>query len=58
MFESTTEAAVDSSQEVPVTPPGPYRRILLKLSGEALNGPQGFGIDTNRAEATVSAPLV
>lgn len=51
MFESTTEAAVDSSQEVPVTPPGPYRRILLKLSGEALNGPQGFGIDTNRAEA-------
>ncbi|MBK9124645.1 MAG: UMP kinase [Chloroflexi bacterium] len=50
MIESTTEAAVDASQEVPVTPPGPYRRIVLKLSGEALNGPQGFGIDTNRAE--------
>jgi len=27
-----------------------YRRILLKLSGEALSGPQGFGIDPNRAE--------
>lgn len=27
-----------------------YRRILLKLSGEALAGPQGFGIDTDRAE--------
>jgi uridylate kinase len=27
-----------------------YRRILLKLSGEALAGPQGFGIDPGRAE--------
>jgi len=27
-----------------------YRRILLKLSGEALAGPQGFGIDPYRAE--------
>jgi uridylate kinase len=27
-----------------------YSRILLKLSGEALAGPQGFGIDPNRAE--------
>ncbi len=27
-----------------------YKRILLKLSGEALAGPQGFGIDTDRAE--------
>ena len=27
-----------------------YRRILLKLSGEALSGPQGFGIDPTRAE--------
>jgi uridylate kinase len=26
-----------------------YRRILLKLSGEALAGPQGFGIDTDQA---------
>lgn len=26
-----------------------YRRILLKLSGEALSGPQGFGIDPRRA---------
>lgn len=27
-----------------------YRRILLKLSGESLAGPQGYGIDPNRAE--------
>jgi uridylate kinase len=27
-----------------------YRRILLKLSGESLAGPQGFGIDPKRAE--------
>jgi uridylate kinase len=27
-----------------------YRRILLKLSGEALSGDQGFGIDPDRAE--------
>lgn len=27
-----------------------YRRILLKLSGEAIAGPQGFGIDPTRAE--------
>lgn len=27
-----------------------YFRILLKLSGEALAGPQGFGIDPQRAE--------
>lgn len=28
-----------------------YSRVLLKLSGEALAGPQGFGIDPDRAEA-------
>ena len=27
-----------------------YRRILLKLSGEALAGPKGYGIDPERAE--------
>ncbi|MBE0409276.1 MAG: uridine monophosphate kinase, partial [Anaerolineales bacterium] len=27
-----------------------YKRILLKLSGEALAGPQGFGVDPERAE--------
>ena len=27
-----------------------YRRILLKLGGEALAGPQGFGIDPHQAE--------
>ena len=26
-----------------------YQRVLLKLSGEALAGPQGFGIDPDRA---------
>lgn len=28
-----------------------YKRVLLKLSGEALAGPQGFGIDPDKAEA-------
>src|SRR5512138_3372554 len=28
-----------------------YKRILLKLSGEALSGPSGFGIDVDEAEA-------
>ena len=27
-----------------------YQRILLKLGGEALSGPQGFGIDPHRAK--------
>jgi uridylate kinase len=31
-----------------------YRRILLKLGGEALAGPQGFGIDPTRAEAVAA----
>jgi uridylate kinase len=31
-----------------------YKRILLKLSGEALSGPSGFGIDVTRAEAIAS----
>lgn len=31
------------------TPAPRFKRILLKLSGEALNGPQGFGIDPDRA---------
>ena len=26
-----------------------YQRIVLKLSGEALAGPQGFGIDPDQA---------
>ncbi|MFO7692928.1 MAG: UMP kinase [Vicinamibacterales bacterium] len=30
---------------MPDTPPAAYRRVLLKLSGEALMGPQTFGID-------------
>lgn len=31
-----------------------YRRILLKLGGEALAGPQGFGIDPTRAGAVAA----
>ncbi len=31
-----------------------YERILLKLGGEALAGPQGFGIDPHRAEAVAA----
>jgi uridylate kinase len=31
-----------------------YSRILLKLSGEALAGPSGFGIDVSEAEAIAS----
>jgi uridylate kinase len=31
------------------TKPAAYKRIILKLSGEALAGPQGFGIDTDSA---------
>ncbi len=27
-----------------------YRRVLLKLSGEAIAGPQGYGIDPHKAE--------
>ncbi|MBC7223310.1 MAG: UMP kinase [Anaerolineae bacterium] len=30
--------------------PAAYRRILLKLGGEALAGPQGYGIDPEEAE--------
>ncbi len=31
-----------------------YRRILLKLGGEALAGPQGFGIDPGQAEVVAA----
>ena len=31
-----------------------YRRVLLKLGGEALAGPQGFGIDPDRATQVAS----
>ena len=36
-----------SDDPTPIMPPrrGPYKRILLKLSGEALKGSQPFGID-------------
>ena len=35
----------DDSERPPLAPGVKYRRILLKLSGEALMGEQGFGID-------------
>ncbi len=31
-----------------------YRRVLLKLGGEALAGPQGFGIDPHEAEGVAA----
>jgi hypothetical protein len=31
-----------------------YKRVLLKLSGEALVGKSGFGIDVDEAEAIAS----
>src|SRR5574341_1413591 len=31
-----------------------YKRILLKLSGEALGGPSGYGIDVEEAESIAS----
>ena len=31
-----------------------YKRILLKLSGEALSGPSGYGIDVTEAESIAS----
>jgi uridylate kinase len=31
-----------------------YHRVLLKLGGEALSGPHGFGIDPQRAEAVAA----
>ncbi|MFN8529157.1 MAG: hypothetical protein U0670_11130, partial [Anaerolineae bacterium] len=34
----------------PGTPEPAYKRIVLKLSGEALAGDAGFGIDSDRAE--------
>ena len=36
---------MDSSSDSPVSPAPVYRRILLKLSGEALMGEQQYGID-------------
>lgn len=36
-----------------MTPPPPYRRVLLKISGEAFCTPGGFGIDPDRLRALV-----
>ena len=31
-----------------------YKRVLLKLSGEALSGAQGFGFDNNVLDSFIS----
>jgi uridylate kinase len=41
----TEEAIIEETKKKLV-----YQRILLKLGGEAIAGPQGFGIDPQRAE--------
>lgn len=38
-----------------MTRPLAYKRLLLKLSGEALAGPQGFGIDASTMNKTAQA---
>ena len=35
----------------PLPQPAPFRRVLLKLSGEALMGDQAYGIDQERIES-------
>jgi uridylate kinase len=45
---ATIEAAPQSSAS---SPPPVYQRIVLKLSGESLQGPQGFGIHAETVHA-------
>ncbi|GGE35901.1 uridylate kinase [Marinicauda pacifica] len=40
----------DSEDIIRPVPSGPYRRVLLKISGEALMGSQNYGIDMETAE--------
>lgn len=40
----------DTPADARPIPSGPYRRVLLKVSGEALMGDQSYGIDMNTAE--------
>jgi uridylate kinase len=40
--------------EIELVPEPKYKRVLLKMGGEALAGPTGFGIDPLRAEAVAS----
>lgn len=42
-----TDAEDDSAAAKRLTPEGPYRRVLLKVSGEALMGDGQFGIDVD-----------
>ncbi len=46
--EATEPAGTDEEEETPrpLAPGVRYRRVLLKLSGEALMGQQGYGIDS------------
>src|ERR1700732_2233271 len=45
------KAAKKSMKKTPRNPQLAYRRILLKLSGESLQGPQGFGIHGETIQA-------
>jgi len=40
----------ESGHKPRATPRGPYRRVLLKVSGEALMGSQSYGIDMETAD--------
>jgi uridylate kinase len=40
-----------AAQDVPEPAPA-FRRVLLKLSGEALMGERGYGIDPQTVQAT------
>jgi uridylate kinase len=45
------ELAVTDTEDRPlITPKGPYKRVLLKVSGEALMGDQPYGIDMTTAD--------
>jgi uridylate kinase len=45
-----TDSAIAREEAAPVEPPA-YRRVLLKLSGEALMGEQEYGTDPERVQA-------
>ena len=45
------KAAKKIAKRTPRNPQLAYRRILLKLSGESLQGPQGFGIHGETIQA-------
>lgn len=50
----TMQSPTDSAQVQDASAQQPFKRILLKLSGESLSGPHGLGIDPDRAHAIAS----